>query len=111
MRYVVPQGEALAKARELAVVIAKNTPDTNWRITNLLPRINDLSHDDGLFVEYLNSNIQRLPETAERLREVVLNARNPQRLQAAAHALRHETGAIEPRQSHVLADTQDCHNQ
>ena len=77
VRYVVPEGQALAKARELAAIIAKNTPDTNWRITNLLPRINDLSHDDGLFVEYLNSNMQRPPETAERLREFVEGRAKP----------------------------------
>ncbi len=71
VRYVVPEGQALAKARELAAKIAKNTPETNWRITNVLPRINDLSHDDGLFMEYLNSNMQRSPESAQRLRDFV----------------------------------------
>jgi enoyl-CoA hydratase/carnithine racemase len=71
VRYVVPAGEALAKARELAERIARNTPDTNWRITNLLPRVNDVSHDDGLFIEYLSSNLARSPETTERLREFV----------------------------------------
>lgn len=71
VRYVVPPGQALAKAMELAAKIARNTPDTNWRITSVLPRINDLSHDDGLFMEYLNSNLQRSPETAERLRDFV----------------------------------------
>jgi enoyl-CoA hydratase/carnithine racemase len=71
VRYVVPEGQALAKACELAAKIAKNTPETNWRITNVLPRINDLSHDDGLFMEYLNSNLQRTPETEARLREFV----------------------------------------
>jgi enoyl-CoA hydratase/carnithine racemase len=69
VRYVVPAGQAMDKAMELAAKIAKNTHETNWRITNVLPRINDLSHDDGLFMEYLNSNMQRSPETAERLRE------------------------------------------
>jgi enoyl-CoA hydratase/carnithine racemase len=77
VRYVVPEGGALDKARELAAKIARNTPDTNWRITNVLPRINDLSHDDGLFVEYLNSNMQRSPETAERLREFVEGRAKP----------------------------------
>ena len=71
VRYVVPAGQALDKAMALAATVAKNTPETNWRITNVLPRINDLSHDDGLFMEYLNSNLQRSPETAERLREFV----------------------------------------
>lgn len=77
VRYVVPEGQALAKARELAAKIAKNTPDTNWRITNVLPRINDLSHDDGLFMEYLNSNLQRSPETEQRLREFVEGRAQP----------------------------------
>lgn len=71
VRYVVPAGQALAKAKELAAKIAQNTADTNWRITNVLPRVNDLSHDDGLFMEYLNSNMARPPETAKRLREFV----------------------------------------
>jgi enoyl-CoA hydratase/carnithine racemase len=77
VRYVVPAGKALDKARELAEKIARNTADTNWRITNVLPRINDLSHDDGLFMEYLNSNMARRPETAERLREFVEGKAKP----------------------------------
>jgi enoyl-CoA hydratase/carnithine racemase len=69
--YVTPAGEALAKAKELAAKIAQNAPDTNWRITNLLPRVNDLSHEDGLFLEYMSSNMARSPETAKRLQEFV----------------------------------------
>jgi len=69
VRYVVEQGQALAKAKELAARIAQNTPLTNWQITNVLPRINDLSHDDGLFMEYLNSSMQRPPESMQRLRD------------------------------------------
>lgn len=71
VRYVVPAGQALEKAKELATIIARNTYDTNWRITNLLPRINDFSHEDGLFVEYLNSNMARTAETESRLRDFV----------------------------------------
>ena len=55
VRYVVDEGQALTKAKELAARIAQNTPLTNWQITNVLPRINDLSHDDGLFLEYINT--------------------------------------------------------
>jgi hypothetical protein len=39
--------------------------------------VNDLSHDDGLFMEYLNSNMQRPPEAAERLREFVEGRAKP----------------------------------
>jgi (methylthio)acryloyl-CoA hydratase len=71
VRYVVPAGEALAKARELAGRIAKNSIETNWMIINVLPRIHDMSHDDGLFVEQLNSARARPPEAEARLREFV----------------------------------------
>jgi enoyl-CoA hydratase/carnithine racemase len=68
-QYVTPVGGALAKARELAGLIARNTHQTNWMITNVLPRMNDLSHDDGLFMEYLNSSMTRPPEALARLNE------------------------------------------
>jgi (methylthio)acryloyl-CoA hydratase len=77
VRYVVDQGQALAKAKELAARIAQNTPLTNWQITNVLPRINDLSHDDGLFMEYLNSSMQRPPESMQRLRDFVEKRATP----------------------------------
>jgi enoyl-CoA hydratase/carnithine racemase len=71
VRYVTPSGEALAKARELAARIAKNSIETNWMIINVLPRVQDLSHDDGLFMEQLNSARARPPEAEQRLREFV----------------------------------------
>jgi enoyl-CoA hydratase/carnithine racemase len=71
VRYVVGAGQAVAKAKELAARIAQNTPLTSWQITNVLPRVNDLSHDDGLFMEYLNSPMQRPPESAQRLRDFI----------------------------------------
>jgi enoyl-CoA hydratase/carnithine racemase len=54
VRYVTPAGQALAKAQELAERIAQNSVETNWMIVNVLPRVQDLSHDDGLFMEQLN---------------------------------------------------------
>jgi enoyl-CoA hydratase/carnithine racemase len=77
VRYVVAPGEALAKARELALKIAGNTPDTNWKITNVLPRVNDLSHDDGLFMEYLTTNMAKTGDAAERLKEFVEGRAQP----------------------------------
>ena len=71
VRYVVPEGQALAKAKELANRVAKNSLETNWMIVNVLPRIQDMSHDDGLFVEQLNSARARPPEAEQRLREFV----------------------------------------
>jgi (methylthio)acryloyl-CoA hydratase len=77
VRYVVEEGRALAKAKELAARIAQNTPLTNWQITNLLPRVNDLSHDDGLFLEYINTSIQRPEESLQRLRDFVEKRATP----------------------------------
>ena len=71
VRYVAPAGEALAKAKKIAARIAKNSLETNWMIINVLPRIHDMSHDDGLFVEQLNSARARPPEAEARLREFV----------------------------------------
>jgi len=71
VRYVTPEGQALDKARELAQRIGKNSVDTNWMIINVLPRVQDLSHDDGLFMEQLNSARARPPEAEARLREFV----------------------------------------
>ncbi len=77
LRYVVPKGEALQKAEELAGVIATNTPETNWRIVNVLPRVNDLSHDDGLFLEYLANSMRRPQASTDRLREFVEGRAKP----------------------------------
>jgi len=77
LRYVVPEGEALRKAEQLAELISKNTSETNWRIINVLPRVNDLSHDDGLFMEYLTNNMRRPPESAQRLREFLEGKAKP----------------------------------
>jgi enoyl-CoA hydratase/carnithine racemase len=71
IRYVTPTGKALGKATELAHRIAKNSVETNWMIINVLPRIHDMSHDDGLFVEQLNSARARPPEAEAKLREFV----------------------------------------
>lgn len=76
-QYTVPPGEALGKAKELAAKIAGNTANTNWMITNVLPRVNDLSHDDGLFMEYLNSSMARPPESLQRLNDFLQKRATP----------------------------------
>lgn len=77
VQYVVPPGHALARAKELAARIAGNPPMVNWQITNVLPRINDLSHNDGLFVESLNNAMARSPETLDRLRAFIEKRAEP----------------------------------
>ncbi len=70
-QYVVPKGEALVKAKELANIISKNAPLSNFAITNSLPRLQDMSYEDGLFVERLVYEYTRSPESMERLRAFV----------------------------------------
>jgi len=77
VRYVEPEGGALDKARALAARIAQNTVETNWKIVNVLPRMMDLSHDDGLFMEQLNSAMARPPEVEQRLRDFVEGRAKP----------------------------------
>ncbi len=69
VHYLAAPGQALAEARRIAEQIAKNAPLSNYAITNALPRIQDLSHDDGLFFESLMAAFtQTTPEAAERLK-------------------------------------------
>lgn len=65
-QYVVPAGGALAAARDLARKMAGNAPLTNWAICAALPRVNDLSHEDGLFMERLIVESVHSPESFER---------------------------------------------
>lgn len=58
-QYVVPAGQSIDKAKELARAIATNAPTTNWAICAALPRINDMSHGDGLFFEGLIGGASR----------------------------------------------------
>ena len=68
VQYVVPRGGALAKAKELAARIATNAPLSNYAIMQALPRIQDMSQDDGLFLESLMAAFtQTDPEAQARL--------------------------------------------
>ena len=69
IQYVVAPGQALSEAKALAARIASNAPLSNYAITQALPRIQDLSHDDGLFFESLMAAFtQTSPDAIERLR-------------------------------------------
>jgi (methylthio)acryloyl-CoA hydratase len=68
-QYLVPQGQALSKAIELAQRVAENAPMTNFALTHVLPRIADQSADHGLMTESLVSAItQSAPEAKARVR-------------------------------------------
>jgi enoyl-CoA hydratase/carnithine racemase len=68
--YVVTDGTAEARAMELAVQMASNAPFTNYAILNALPRIADMSSEDGLFTESMVSSLASMTDDAKaRLRD------------------------------------------
>ena len=71
VQYVMPKGEHIARALSLATRIAENAKLTNWAIVNGLPRIQDYSYDDGLFVEGLFHHVVASPESSQRLDDFV----------------------------------------
>ena len=69
---MIGRGKKLEKARELARRIAGNAPLSNYAITSGLPRMQDLSHDDGLFFESLLAAYTSADtQAADRLRDFV----------------------------------------
>lgn len=67
-QYLVPEGSAREKARELAQKIATNAPMTNYALTHVLPRIVDAGQDQALVMESLMAAIaQDAPEAKKRL--------------------------------------------
>ena len=68
-QYLVPQGQAFAKAMALAGRIAENAPLTNYALMHALPRIAEQPADQGYLTEALMSAIvQSAPEAKERVR-------------------------------------------
>lgn len=67
--YRVADGQGMAKAMELAKRIASNAPMSNFAVMHALPRIADMSHSEGLFVESLMAAIaQAEPAAKDRMR-------------------------------------------
>jgi (methylthio)acryloyl-CoA hydratase len=69
-QYLVPAGESIAKAMELAKRIAQNAPMTNYALTNGLTRISEQTAEHGLFTEAMMGAIaQSAPEAKKRLKD------------------------------------------
>jgi len=67
--YVTADGAAFDKAMALAERAASNAALSNYAILNALPRIQDMSSEDGLFLESVMSALtSATPEAEERLR-------------------------------------------
>lgn len=69
-QYLVPAGQASAKALELAKRIAENAPMTNYALMHALPRIAEQPADQGFLTEALMAAIaQSAPEAKQRVRD------------------------------------------
>jgi enoyl-CoA hydratase/carnithine racemase len=69
-QYLVPTGQALPKAVELARRVAQNAPLTNYALMHALPRIAEQPADQGYLTEALMSAIaQSAPEAKQRVRD------------------------------------------
>ena len=68
-QYLVPEGQAFAKALELAARVAQNAPLTNYALMHALPRIAEQPADQGFFTESLMAAIaQSAPEAKSRVK-------------------------------------------
>ena len=68
-QYLVPQGQASAKAMGLATRIAENAPLTNYALMHALPRIAEQPADQGFLTEALMAAIaQSAPEAKSRVK-------------------------------------------
>jgi len=68
--YRVAAGQGLSRALELARKVAGNAPLSNFAVLQALPRIANLSRDDGLFVESLVAAVaQGDPAAKTRMRD------------------------------------------
>jgi enoyl-CoA hydratase/carnithine racemase len=75
--YVVGEGEALARAREIAARIATNAPLTNSVMIQALARIEDTSKADGLFTESLCAALTQTSPDAQEGLNAFLQKREP----------------------------------
>lgn len=75
--YVCGQGEALSKAKDIALNIAGNSPLSNYIMIQALSRIEDMSQADGLFAESLCAALTQTSPNAREGLSAFLEKRKP----------------------------------
>jgi enoyl-CoA hydratase/carnithine racemase len=75
--YLVPAGEALAKAKELAGQIAQNSGTINYLIIQSIARIGTMSAEEGLYAESLAAALSQTGPDAEEGLKAFLEKRKP----------------------------------
>lgn len=75
--YSVAEGEALPQARSLARKIASNAPFSNYLMLQAIPRIAEMSPQDGLFAESLAASMSQTTDEAKEGLRAFLEKRKP----------------------------------
>ncbi len=75
--YSVEEGAAMDLAQTLAGKISRNAPLSNYLMIQSIPRINDMSKDDGLFTESLAAALSQTTPDAEEGLKAFLEKRPP----------------------------------
>lgn len=75
--YVVEEGAAVVKARELAHGIAHNATLSNYMMIQAISRISDMSRSDGLFTESLAAAVSQTSADAQEGLKSFLEKRKP----------------------------------
>lgn len=75
--YLVGEGEAMAKARDLARDIASNAALVNYLIIHSIARIDDMSRSDGLYAESLSAALSQSGADAKEGLRAFLEKRKP----------------------------------
>ncbi len=75
--YLVESGEGLAKATELAQRIAENASLINHLVIQTIPRISDMSRQDGLYTESLAAALSQSGADAREGLQAFLEKRKP----------------------------------
>jgi len=75
--YVAEEGRALEEAKAVARRMAENAEFTNYAIINALPRIADMSSEDGLFTESMVSALATMTDDAQDRLRAFLEKRAP----------------------------------
>jgi (methylthio)acryloyl-CoA hydratase len=73
--YLVDEGQALSKALELAEIVAKNSPVTNYAVMHVLPRIGDVDPETGYMMESLMAAISSGSPEAMALMDAFLSGK------------------------------------
>lgn len=75
--YSVGEGEAIELAQSLAAKISRNAPFSNMLMMNVIPRVNDMAREDGLFTEALAASMSQTTPDAQEGLQAFLEKRAP----------------------------------